>query len=117
MSFSFADFKARFPELSSTDEGFFNTAKSSASLSVNQDIWMSKYTEGWMLMTAHVIALSNKSGATGQAGNVIEEEVDDLRIKYADTNTNGGGSLDSTSYGQEFKRMMNCTAPTPLFFC
>ena len=113
MSFSFADFKARFPELSSTEEGFFNVAKASAALSVNQDIWMGRFDEGVKLMTAHIIALSSRNGISG---SVIEEEVDDLRRRFSNM-ASTLGSIFSTSYGAEFSRMMNCTVPTPIFFC
>jgi len=113
MSFSFADFKARFPELSSVDEGFFNVAKSSAALSVNQDIWLARFDEGVKLMTAHIISLSSRNGVSG---SVIESEVDDLRRRFSDM-AKDLGPLGATSYGAEFSRMMNCTVPTPIFFC
>ena len=80
MSFTFADFQARFPELSSVDENFYNTAKVSASLSVNPVVWIDKTDEGIKLMTAHIIALSSRGGVSGQ---IKREKVGDLERDLA----------------------------------
>tara|TARA_R110002012_G_scaffold271932_2_gene457264 strand:- start:1639 stop:1974 length:336 start_codon:yes stop_codon:yes gene_type:complete len=108
MSVSYSDFKDRFPELASTDEAFFSQAKASALLSVNSTTWGVKADEGVKLMTAHIVTLSGRKGA---AGAIVSEKVGDLQRSYAKT---GDGSLQSTSYGQEFERIMHSLIVTPI---
>lgn len=111
MSFSFTDFQARFPELATVDESFYNEAKKSAQLSVQTLVWLDKTDEGVKLMTAHIIALSSRGG---NAGAVTSEKVGDLERSYGKV---GEGSLQSTSYGQEFDRVMRSLIVSPMIIC
>ena len=108
MAFNFSEFKTRFPELAGVDEAFYNAAKSSAELSVNTAIWNGKVDEGVKLMTAHIISLSGRNGASGP---LKREKVGDLEREYVSINTN---LLSSTSYGAEFQRHMNSLITSPL---
>ena len=111
MAFSFNDFKARFPELSTTDEGFYNEAKKSALLSVNTTIWGAKSDEGIKLMIAHIVELSGRSGNSGQ---LTREKVGKLEREFK---SSGGSNPESTSYLSEFNRLKKCLIISPVFIC
>lgn len=111
MSFTFSDFQARFPELASVDENFYNQAKASALLSVNPKVWCLKTDEGVKQLTAHYIALKDRGGVAGQVKRVV---VGDLEREY----DNSSGSDDaSTSYMNEFIRLRNTLVISPMFIC
>jgi len=111
MSFTFADFKQRFPELASVDENFYNTAKSSAELRVDLNVWGSKSDEGIKLLTAHIISLSDISGSFGQ---LKRSKVGDLEREYSGISDLYG---PVTIYYTEFCRLKSTLLISPFFIC
>lgn len=112
MSFSFQEFKTRFPEFDSIDQDYYNAVKSSAVLEVNPNVWKLKTDEGVKLMTAHLLTIGARGGTSG---TVISEKVGDLERKYSDNSvTAGTGSLSSTTYGLEFERVTRTLVTSPL---
>lgn len=109
MSVSFADFQARFPELASVDEGFFNVAKNAAMLRVADEIWACKTDEACLLMTAHIVTISKRNG---NAGPVTSSQVDKLRRSFGQVN--GAGLLGTTSYGMEFEALKQTLTISPM---
>lgn len=112
MSFNFTQFKTRFPELKKTDETHFNAVKADAILDVNTTIWVEKTDVGVMLLTAHLITLSSRSGVSG---SITSQKVGDLERRFS--NKFGGNSeLAQTSYGVEFMRVRKTLITGPMIF-
>lgn len=111
MSFTFADFQARFPELASVDEAFYNQAKASAELSVNANVWGTKTDEGVKQLTAHYINLKSNGGAPGQLKIQI---VGDLEREYDNSSSSDG---ESTSYLATFNMLKKSLDISPMFIC
>ncbi len=74
-------------------------------------VWGGKLELGQRLLAAHLATLSLRRGAGGQ---VTEVGAVPARIAYADSKGKFPDSLDSTSYGLEYKRVRN-TLPAARF--
>jgi len=98
------NFKTRFPEFTSeTDERveFFIT---DAYLEVDTS-WGTLQDIGVSYLTAHLLALSNKSlTSSSSIGQVASKSVEGVSISYA-TNANDSTYLSSTSYGQRYLQL------------
>ena len=110
MSFTFDQFKTRFPTFSGVDEDHYNSVKASAEFCVNATTWGVKTDEGVKLMTAHLLALEGRGGS---AGSITSQKVGDLERKFSDPMSNGGDVLMSTSYGAQFLSVEKSLVTSP----
>ena len=96
------------PELVSVSTGRIDSFIAFAAPYVNINIWGEKADFAHSLLTAHLLTLSNKGGAT----NVTSEKVGDLSVSYADPTADQG--LESTAYGSMFVQLRKSLLISPI---
>lgn len=101
------------PELSSEKTSRVDFFIEQAKLSVNSDVFGTKADLAVGLLAAHMLTVSNRSGA---AGAITEEKVGEVSVKF-----DVGGSKDdrnedlrSTGYGLQFLRLRRSIVRTPM---
>jgi len=107
-----ADIKLKFAEFNSLDDSFIQLHIDSATLNANADLFLSGQNHALLYLTAHFLKISQ---GNGNSGNISSEKIGDLDRKYSSVNTDIS-SLNATSYGQEYRRFLKTTLPTPLIF-
>lgn len=116
MSISAASIKQRYPEFSSLSDSYISLVIVDAALEVNSDEWLEKTDKGVQLMTAHLLALSQRA-SSGASGPLISERVGDLERQYGTINVNQlDGSFAQTKYGLEFVNVRKTISTSPLLF-
>jgi hypothetical protein len=94
----------RYPEFSDIEDStYFTAVIVSATRQVSQSQLNELYIDALLALTAHFLELG-RAYRQGRSGSITEEEVGQLSRKF-NVLSMGSGSLYSTSYGQEFKRI------------
>ncbi len=77
-------FKTRFPEFSTETDARVQLFLDDATVVLNVSFWSTKYDLGISYLTAHYLALANKSelGSTGSGGVVTGRAVDGASVNY-----------------------------------
>ncbi len=116
MSVTPADVKDIAPEFSSVLDAriirFINRAK----VSVNQDVFDTKYDLAVTYLAAHMLSVSAEtSGGSAISQIVVSEKVGDLQRAYQNTEstTADPSSLSRTRYGTEFLRLRRECVTSP----
>ena len=95
----------RYPEfLDIEDSAYFTAVIASAIRQVSQPQLNELYIDALLALTAHFLELG-RTYRQGRSGSITEEEVGQLSRRFSNS-VKFSGSLDSTSYGQEFKRII-----------
>ena len=129
MSVSYATFVLMFPEFATADvdeQSRITSFITSSFLEVNADAWGVRVDQGISYLTAHRLAMANRTKDSGNdgmsgAGPVISAKVDKLAVAFGISGGSvAGGStgvlngLEATSYGVEYNRMRSTLSITPL---
>lgn len=106
------EFKARFPEFDSVDDSRIQVFIDDAELELDEGVWGTWYEKGLAYLTAHFLTIANQTaaGASGSTGGpVASRSVGDVSISFARGASTGATEdyFNSTSYGQEYFRMVN----------
>lgn len=109
MSIAAADFKIRFPEFGTEIDERIELFISDSGIIINEVYWAEKYNLGLYYLTAHYIALANKSaaGSTQSVGAIASKSVEGVSVAYAKhiPDNQSDAYYDSTSYGQRYLAM------------
>jgi len=102
-------FKTRFPEFTSIADARIELFIEDAVLVLNEVNWGTKYDLGLYYLTAHYLALGEKSsvGNSGSNGQVASKAVDGTSISYNNATLTGvdDSYYSSTSYGQRYLQL------------
>lgn len=102
-----ANLDPSFAAIPSERAAFFIDA---AKAEVIPDVWGDRADYATALITLHIFTLSKTKGR----GNVVEEELKDLRRRFSDTKGKGKDSLELTTWGQEYKRIARALRSGPM---
>lgn len=117
-------FKARYPEFVTVSDSLIALVLGEAFDQVG-DTWLERdRARAQMLLTAHNLTMEGEPGrtATGSSsagtGFVKRRKVGDVEVEFATPGGSSGGSsgngFSSTSYGQEYLRLMRLNFPTAI---
>lgn len=102
---------AMFPEFSSESDDRVTLFADFAAKFVNRTVLGSKADLAHHYMTAHMLYMANRKGASG---TVTEEQVGPLRTAYSAPSTSDANDLDQSSYGMLLKGLQRTRVRTPL---
>ena len=78
---------------------------------VNDDVWGQKACLAKGLLVAHQLTLQARQG---RAGSIKREKVGDLEKEWENnSDSDSSDDLDTTTYGQQYKRLRKCLVITP----
>jgi len=106
MSIDATSFKIRFPEFDAVLDARIDIFLADAIIILNETYWDTKYDMGVSYLTAHYLALANKSevGSVTSSGPIASKTVDGASVAY--TNATPDDESDayyaSTTYGQRY---------------
>ena len=109
MAASVGSFISRFPEFCEVDDERVQMfLDDSALLMTSEPKWLEYYNVAQEYLTAHLLTIAETTewGDSGVVGPVVEQEVDDVRIRQAisSVDINSFDELSGTSYGIRFKK-------------
>ena len=106
MSITAADFKIRFPEFDAEVDARIELFIADSVIIINEVYWDTKYSLGLYYLTAHYIALANKSaaGSSQSVGAIASKAVEGVSVSYAKhiPDNQSDAYYASTSYGQRY---------------
>jgi hypothetical protein len=110
MAITPAEFKLRFPEFDSVSDARIQIFIDDAELELDEDRWGDLYDKGLSYLTAHLLYIGEQtSGGQGEGGGPLSTKaVGDVSFSFGSylTTDNKATVFNSTSYGQEYYRLM-----------
>lgn len=89
-----------------------------AEIEVTEKVWLTRYPRAVALLTAHLIAMSERNktmGGNAATGSLKKTKVGDLEREFASKDSGNDGSYSLTIYGVEFLRLRKQVLMGPKF--
>jgi len=105
------------PEFSTVDPVRRSKVLALAALRVSQKVFGDRYNMAVSYLAAHMLTVADRDGGGSVSGAIKSRKEGDLSITYAggDGSTNSG--FGSTSYGQEYLRLIRENTFGPMVSC
>ena len=105
-----ADIKTRFPEFDSVNDSRIQIFIDDAELELDEGRWGDLYDKGLSYLTAHLLYMGEQSagGSGAGLGPLSTKSIGDVSVSFGSylAADNDANSFNSTSYGQEYYRLM-----------
>lgn len=116
MSFTIAEFRARFPQFASATtypDTLIDSVIQEAERRINFTFFGSRADDAWRYLTAHLLATTG-TAAVGASSSMASSGVrsvtaGSVSISYGETSSSSSGSstrFDSTAYGREYQALI-----------
>lgn len=107
------------PEYAAKTNNELDVFANEAEIEITVKVWKTRYDRGVALITAHLIAMSERPsnmGGNSATGQLIKTKVGDLERQFGKASNDGkNGSYDLTTYGAEFLRLRRQVLKGPVF--